>query len=223
MPLTDACKGTNADGSRNDDYCSYCYAQGKFTQDLTMSQMIEFCARFTDQINAESGWNLTPAQMKSRMRSFFPRLKRWQRKDERSLVEKATALLAQCDEVTLASVGADGFPRPVPMGKGRTAGCNEVWMATGASSEKVADFARNDRAGLCYANCGDSVALRGRVEIVRDDALRRELWREEYAEHFPGGAADPEYVLLRFVGTEATFWIDGAFAHERLSTENENK
>ncbi len=221
MPLTDGCKGTNADGSRNEDYCSYCYAQGRFTNDFTMSQMIEFCARFTDQINAEAGWNLTPEEMKARMRSFFPQLKRWRRKDERTLVEKAAALLAQCDDVTLASVNAEGFPRPVPMGKGRTAGCNEVWMATGASSEKVADFARDPRAGLCYANCGDSVALRGRVEIVRDDALRREMWQESYAAHFPGGPTDPEYVLLRFVGTEATFWIDGLFVHERLADKTE--
>lgn len=39
-------------------------------------------------------------------------------------------LLAQCNEVTLASINADGVPRPVPMSKGHTVGYNEVWMAT---------------------------------------------------------------------------------------------
>lgn len=139
--------------------------------------------------------------------------------NNRGLIGEATALLARCGTVTLASVNADGFPRPVPMGKGQTAGCHEIWMATGASSEKVADFTRDARAGLCYADGGDSVCLRGRVEIVRDDAVRRAMWQESYAEHFPGGPTDPEYVLLRFVGTEATFWIDGAFVHERLTAE----
>lgn len=51
MPLTDNDKGINADGSRNDDYCNYCYMNGRFTQDFTMEQMIEHCARFTDDIN----------------------------------------------------------------------------------------------------------------------------------------------------------------------------
>ncbi|WP_373840947.1 zinc ribbon domain-containing protein, partial [Bacteroides heparinolyticus] len=33
MPLAADNKGTNSDGSRNEDYCIYCYKDGKFTQD----------------------------------------------------------------------------------------------------------------------------------------------------------------------------------------------
>lgn len=216
MPLTDDRKGTNTDGSPNPDYCLYCYKEGRFTQDFNMSQMIEFCAQFTDQMNREAGWNLTPGQAKEQMRRFFPQLKRWRRKDPKSLAEKASALLAQCREVTLVSVNAEGFPRPVPMAKGHTVGCHEVWMATNADSVKAAEFKANPKAGLCYSCYGDSVALRGTVETVADDALRKEMWQSWYIEHFPGGPADPAYVLLRFVGTEATFWIDREFAHEPL-------
>ena len=43
MPLTDENRGTNADGSRREDYCDYCYKNGEFTQEFTMTQMIEFC------------------------------------------------------------------------------------------------------------------------------------------------------------------------------------
>lgn len=42
MPLDEGTRGTNADGSRNDDYCVYCYKEGKFTQDFSMEEMIEF-------------------------------------------------------------------------------------------------------------------------------------------------------------------------------------
>ena len=35
MPLTDTNKGTNSDGSLNNEYCSYCYQKGQFTQDFT--------------------------------------------------------------------------------------------------------------------------------------------------------------------------------------------
>lgn len=218
MPLTtDEQKGTNADGSRNEEYCLYCYKNGAFTCDFTMSQMIEFCARFTDQMNEAAGWHLTPDEAKEQMRQFFPRLKRWSAKDERSLVEKATALLAQCEEVVLATIDAEGFPRPVAMSKGATKGCNEIWMATDAASRKVADLKHTPRAGICYSSYGDSAALRGTVEIVTDDATRRAMWQPWYIRHFPGGPTDPAYVLLRFVGTEATFWIDREFAHECLA------
>lgn len=217
MPLTADNKGTNADGSRNEDYCIYCYKDGYFAQDFTMKQMIEFCAQFTDQMNKQAGWNLTPEQAKEQMHRLFPNLKRWKQKDERTIIEKAMALLAQCNEVTLASINADGVPRPVPMSKGHTIGCNEVWMATGADSMKVADFKINPKAGLCYSYYGDSVALRGTVEIVTDDSIRKEMWQDWYINHFPGGSTDPNYVLLHFTGTEATVWINGEFVHQQLN------
>ena len=41
MPLTNEILGTNADGSKNENYCIYCYKDGKFTQDCTMDEMIK--------------------------------------------------------------------------------------------------------------------------------------------------------------------------------------
>ena len=216
MPLTGGNNGTDADGSKNEDYCMYCYNDGAFTQDFTMSQMVEFCVRFTDQMNEQGGWDLTPEQARDRMLRLFPHLKRWKRKDRRSLVEKAEALLAQCDQVVLASVDVDGFPRPVPMRKGRTIGCNRIWMAEGRDFVQAAGFGTNPKAGLCYSHYGDSVALRGTVDIVTDKDVRREMWQDRYIHQFPGGADDSAYVLLRFVGTHAGIWIDGRYAHEEF-------
>ena len=68
---------TNTDGTLNEDYCIYCYKDGKFAQDMTMEQMIDHCAQFTDEINKQSGQNLTQEQAKDMMRQFFPHLKRW--------------------------------------------------------------------------------------------------------------------------------------------------
>lgn len=217
MPLAPGNAGTNADGMPSADYCSYCYAEGRFLQDLNMSQMIEFCVRFTDQMNALTGWKLTPEQARRQMRRTFPSLERWRRRDGRPLTEKAADLLAKCTEVTLVSIDAAGFPRPVPMGKGHSVGCGEVWMATGAGSVKAADFAANPRSGLSYSYYGDSVGLRGRVELHADDAVRRRMWRNEWLDHFPGGPTDPDYLLVRFLGQEATIYIDGEFAHVRLA------
>ena len=41
MPLTNEVLGTNADGSKNEDYCIYCYKDGKFTQDCTMEVLTD--------------------------------------------------------------------------------------------------------------------------------------------------------------------------------------
>ena len=79
MPLTNEILGTNADGSLNEDYCIYCYKDGDFTQDMTMEQMIDSCAQFTEEINKQSGQNLTVEQAKAMMRRYFPDLKRWKK------------------------------------------------------------------------------------------------------------------------------------------------
>lgn len=212
MPLNDHNHGTNADGTPNEDYCTYCYKDGKFTQDMTMEQMIDHCAQFTDEINKQSGKNLTKEQAKEMMRQFFPHLKRWAGKNQKSIHERAEAVIARCEAVTLASVNDDGFPRPVVMSIMKHIGFNEVWMSTGADSEKTAELRKNPKAGLCYSSNGDSVVMRGFVEIVTDDELRKEMWKDWMIHHFPGGPTDSNYVLLRFVGIDATVWIDNEFA-----------
>ena len=77
MPLTDEILGTNADGSKNEDYCMYCYKDGKFTQDCTMDEMIEFCAQFVDEVNKNMPKPMTGDEYKAMMRQYFPMLKRW--------------------------------------------------------------------------------------------------------------------------------------------------
>ena len=77
MPLTDEILGTNADGSKNDDYCIYCYKDGAFTGDFTMEEMVEYCSMFVEEYNKNTGRHLTCCEYKEVLRQFYPTLKRW--------------------------------------------------------------------------------------------------------------------------------------------------
>lgn len=79
----------------------------------------------------------------------------------KTMKEKATELLQRCEVVVLASVNKEGYPRPVPMSKIATEGISTIWMSTGADSLKTIDFRKNPKAGLCFQDKGDSVALTG--------------------------------------------------------------
>ena len=79
MPLTEDVLGTNADGSKNEDYCMYCYKDGQFLQDCTMDEMIEHCAQFIDEVNKNMPQPMTKDEYKQMMRGFFPMLKRWRK------------------------------------------------------------------------------------------------------------------------------------------------
>lgn len=69
--------GTNKDGSKNKDYCCYCFKDGDFTQHMNMDEMIEHCAAFVDEFNTDSGKKLTREEAITQMKAFFPHLKRW--------------------------------------------------------------------------------------------------------------------------------------------------
>ncbi|MCI8473866.1 MAG: WYL domain-containing protein [Oscillospiraceae bacterium] len=75
MPLSDDLRGTEADGSPSPHYCKYCYDKGKFTQDMTMEEMIAFCAGPMAQANPD----MTVEQAKAQMGTFFPQLLRWKK------------------------------------------------------------------------------------------------------------------------------------------------
>lgn len=63
--------GTNADGSKNQDYCIYCYENGKFNQDMTLEEFSEFSLQFAEQAG------MTKEQMQEHCRTVLPTLKRW--------------------------------------------------------------------------------------------------------------------------------------------------
>ena len=77
MPLTPEILGTNADGSKNEDYCMYCYKDGKFTNDCTMDEMIGFCAQFVNEVNKGLPQPITKEEYIGQMKMYFPHLKRW--------------------------------------------------------------------------------------------------------------------------------------------------
>lgn len=72
MPMSKdpLCGGTNADGSKNLKYCSYCFQNGNFTFTGTVSEFQEFCK----QKMIESGFNRFLAWLFSR---GIKRLDRW--------------------------------------------------------------------------------------------------------------------------------------------------
>ena len=73
----DSDKGTECDGSKSEEYCSFCYQHGKFAQDITMEEMIELNLRDLDEWNKSVGLQLTEQEARSALMEFLPTLKRW--------------------------------------------------------------------------------------------------------------------------------------------------
>ncbi len=65
--------GTEAGGAPSADYCCYCFQKGKFTADLTMSQMIDKLVGFAPQMG------MAEPEARAMAEDEIPKLKRWRR------------------------------------------------------------------------------------------------------------------------------------------------
>ena len=64
--------GTNADGSKNQEYCRFCYQNGKFTDEgITMDQKIE------KMIEAAKKMAIPEENARKMAKEILPTLKRW--------------------------------------------------------------------------------------------------------------------------------------------------
>ena len=74
MPLSDDFLAREGDGSFNEKYCKWCWANGEFLQDCTMEEMVEHCIPHMPLAQTE------PDACRAYMRSLLPTLERWQEK-----------------------------------------------------------------------------------------------------------------------------------------------
>jgi len=77
MPLVEAAGnlGTNKDGSKTFEYCSFCFRTGEFTNpNQTLSEMIQSSIE-----NMTADLNMPVERASELANSFIPTLKRWQK------------------------------------------------------------------------------------------------------------------------------------------------
>ncbi|KPJ68335.1 hypothetical protein AMJ44_06700 [candidate division WOR-1 bacterium DG_54_3] len=76
MPLrSEVDYGTNADGSKNKEYCHFCFKDGRFTDEgITIEQKIEKMVEIAKQMN------IPEDKARELARNTLPKLKRWQAK-----------------------------------------------------------------------------------------------------------------------------------------------
>ena len=108
MPLDDTMLGRDADGTPNDDYCMWCYADGSYTYD-DMDDLINVC------VGHMTNENFTEEQARAYLRQTLPTLDYWKRHGElndgafealkKQLIEEINALKIK-DMPKVASLNA---------------------------------------------------------------------------------------------------------------------
>lgn len=104
MPLEDdSILGHNSDGSLNEDYCKWCYADGTYTYS-DMDELLDICVRnMTNE-------HFTEEQARAYMKELLPKLDYWKRYEELSDNGQFEAFKAQLlDEINALHI--EGLPK----------------------------------------------------------------------------------------------------------------
>ena len=223
MPMSnEELYGTNADGSKNSDYCIYCYKKGTFLQNLTMDEMIEHCAQFVNEVNKGLPNPITKEEYIGQMKMYFPHLKRWRKEitisddmPENPALAGVKKLIAQMADTLpvafISSVDADGFPWTKAMLAPRVReGIKVFYFTTNTFSLRVAQYNANPKASIyfCDTKGFKSIMLRGTMQVLTDAKTKEMIWRDGDTEYYPGGVTDPNYCVLKFTATDGRFYSD---------------
>ncbi len=103
MPLEEGIIGRDADGSLNEDYCKWCYADGNYTYS-DMDELIEVC------VPNMAAQGFTEEQARSYLKEALPKLDYWKRYEQLSDGGQFEAFKKQLiDEIN--ALGVEGMPR----------------------------------------------------------------------------------------------------------------
>jgi len=136
--------------------------------------------------------------------------------EEKQLKEACLNLMEMTDVMYLSTIGSDGFPHTRIMSNLRNKKEYPslveifeqhkedflVYMVTSSSSVKMKQIRTNPKVSV-YLSVFSSVPsdfqclmLSGEVEEVTDKPLKKQLWQDGWEMHWPGGADDPEFIVL---------------------------
>lgn len=123
-------------------------------------------------------------------------------------IRQLAELIKDVEIAMLTTRKPDGTLVSRPLGTQEVEFDGDLWFATGADSEKVAEIALDPRVNVSYASKGKNtyVSVAGTASIVRDRAKIDELWSPAMKIFFPGGKEDPNLVLIRVSAESAEFW-----------------
>jgi general stress protein 26 len=148
--------------------------------------------------------------------------------DEKELKQECLNLMETADAVYLSTIGSDGFPHTRMMSNLRNKQENPavaellepdkkdfmVYFVTGRSSVKMQQIRANPRISAYYCNPREvqTLMLTGKIDEIDDMEFKKKLWQDGWEIHWPGGAEDPEFIVLRLKPALAKGWYkEGPF------------
>ena len=124
-------------------------------------------------------------------------------KIQRFVSRRRVAFIASVDGAEFPNVKAMLMPR-------RMEGLRTLYFSTNTSSMRVRQYRDNPKACLYFYRKipfrYQGVMLVGTMEVLEDEATKREMWRMGDKIYYPLGVTDPDYCILRFTAVSGRYY-----------------
>lgn len=121
-----------------------------------------------------------------------------------------TKLIDRQEVCFLSFLDRNNFPTTRTMLNPRKRqGIKEFYLTTNTKSQKVQDLLQNPKAGLYFYDrpLYRGVAFTGTVEVLYDQNIKDEIWRDMDTIFYENNT-DPNYCVLKFTAEAARYFSD---------------
>lgn len=112
----------------------------------------------------------------------------------------------------IASIDEDGFPNMKAMFVPRKIEGNRFYFTTNTSSLRTQQFNKNSKASIYFFNKGrfryEGIMLVGTMEVLQDDEIKQDIWRDGDTMYYRKGVTDPDYCVLKFTAVKGRRYCD---------------
>lgn len=129
---------------------------------------------------------------------------------EEDLTSIIATMIDRQEVCFLSFINPQGFPTTRTMLNPRKRqGIKEFYLTTNTKSQKVQSLLQNPKSGLYFYDRAlyRGVAFTGTAEVVRDQGIKDEIWRDMDTIFYESNT-DPDYCVLKFTAEAARYYQD---------------
>jgi general stress protein 26 len=132
----------------------------------------------------------------------------WVRFMNVNIYEKANQIIRSSDAAYVGVTDENGYPSVSTVSIIKPEGIFGVYFSTNLDGNKGKRLSKCGRASVCFRQGGNNVTLVGDAEICTDPETKSRFWLDWFKDHYAGGVADPNYVIIKLNVKRLSLWID---------------
>lgn len=109
---------------------------------------------------------------------------------------------------TISLIDLEGYPTASTITVSKSDGIHWIAFCTGLGGTRTNRIAVCNRASICFNWEDYNITLVGKIDVVTDPRLKKEMWYGGLANHF-SSCEDPGYCVLLFKTQRYNLLIDG--------------